>query len=94
MGTNLPAIDNVLDSLCITRSELILNVINHPLNEVVLKCPLDQLVEEIWGQQFIDLCPGKCLGKWLLNTRVRMRQCEGGDSVKYRDPFNNTVVLP
>ena len=94
MGTNLPVINNVLDSLCITRSVLVLNVINHPLDEVVLKCPLDQLVEKIWGQQFIDLCLRKCLGKWLLNTQVRTRQHEGGNSVKYRDLFNNTIILP
>jgi len=40
-------------------------VLAHPFNKVVLEHTFDELVEEIWSYQFMDVCTGEMLGEWL-----------------------------
>jgi len=41
----------------------------YPLNEVVFENSLDELVEEVWGDQFVDVCMRKVFGEWLEGWR-------------------------
>ena len=40
-------------------------VLTNPLNKVVFEYTVDELVEEIRGYQFMDVCMGEMLSKWL-----------------------------
>jgi len=44
---------------------LMLKVLTHPLNKVVFEYAFDELVEEVWSYQFMDVCVGEMLGEWL-----------------------------
>jgi len=35
---------------------LLFYVLCHPINKVVLECPLDELVQDIGGDKFVDAC--------------------------------------
>lgn len=43
----------------------VLKVLANPLNKVVFEYTFDELVEEVRGYQFVDVCAGEMLGKWL-----------------------------
>ena len=58
---------NLLDDfsgliLCICRQP---NILNDPLNEVVLERALDELVEQIRGQELMDVRTREVVCKWL-----------------------------
>lgn len=40
-------------------------VFTHPLDKVVLEHPLDELVEQVWTNQFVDICIGEVFCKRL-----------------------------
>lgn len=42
-----------------------LEVITYPLNEVILKCPFDKLMEQIWGNELIDVGAREIIGERL-----------------------------
>jgi hypothetical protein len=44
---------------------LVLKVLAHPLNKVVLEDPLDELVEQTWGNELVDVCIWKVFCEWL-----------------------------
>ena len=45
-----------------------LEVFLNPCNKVVLVRPLDGLVEEVWREEFINICAREFGGEWLGST--------------------------
>jgi hypothetical protein len=43
-------------------------VLPNPCNEVVFEGAFDQLMENIGGQEFVNVCSWKIVGEWLLMT--------------------------
>ena len=37
----------------------------NPVNEVVFKCPLDELVKKVGGNQLVDICTREVHREWL-----------------------------
>ena len=44
---------------------LLPKVLAHPLNEVVFEYTFDELVEEVWSYQFVDVCTREMFSEWL-----------------------------
>jgi len=43
-------------------------VLPDPCNKVVFEGAFDQLMENIRGQEFVNVCSRKIIGEWLLMT--------------------------
>jgi len=53
---------NVIQDYLAWRSRVLLKyVLCHPVDEVVLKRPFDELVKEIGGEKFVDVCTGEII---------------------------------
>lgn len=57
------------------RSVFVHDIIEHPLNKVILERSFDQLVEKVGGKYLVNFCSGKCLGERLLEISLMMRPC-------------------
>ena len=51
----------------------VFEIFTHPINEVIFEDAFDDLMEEIWGYQFINICVGKMFCKWLAGQVKRRR---------------------
>lgn len=68
----LPAV-NLINDPCSTSNPMsVLEILAHPFNKVVLEDTLNQLMQQIWGDQFVYICPWKVRGVWLTNLSVGM----------------------
>jgi hypothetical protein len=80
-GSNVPPVDLVKDRVSLGLAVLALEVFAYPLNKVIFKHSLDELVEEIWSYQFVNICAGKMFGEGLMKIyqgrRVMTREEEG-----------------
>jgi len=53
---------NVIQDYLAWRSRVLLKyVLCHPVDKVVLKRPFDELVKEIGGEKFVDVCAGEII---------------------------------
>lgn len=43
----------------------LLEITHNPLDKMVFEHTLNQLVKEVWGDEFIDVCMGEMFGEWL-----------------------------
>ena len=71
---------------------LFFKVLHHPLNEVVFEHSLNDLVEEVWGDQFVDVCMGKVFGKWLGDDE--MRNCRANGLMTYDHAIDDPIIFP
>jgi hypothetical protein len=62
---SIPSINVCENLLCLTLAVMSLNVFLHPVDEMILECPLDNLMEDIRGQEFMDISAGKAICEWL-----------------------------
>jgi len=54
-------------------------VLAHPLNEVVFKHPLDELVEQIWSDKLVNIGIGEVFCEGLEPISHRLREPRRGD---------------
>lgn len=89
---------NLLDDFCSLTLCLScqLNVLDYPLDEVVLERSLDELMQEIRRQEFMDVCPREVVCEWL-PEHVRLSlgaQYEYKPETTNLDSCNNTEDIP
>lgn len=71
----------------------VLKIFTHPVNEMVLEDPLDELMEEVGSDQFVYICTGKMLSEWLRKQiRVWLNGNEIGET--YYSIFDDSVCFP
>ena len=63
---NIPAVDLVKDRICLGLAMFALEIFAYPLNKVIFEYSLDELVEKVRGNQFINICTGKVFSKGLI----------------------------
>jgi len=71
-GTNImgcvgdsPPINFVQNHFAPRLSVLFLEITDNPLNKMVFEHTLDELVKQVWGDEFVDVRMGKVFGEWL-----------------------------
>lgn len=47
-----------------------LKIVYYPSDEMILKRPFDDLMEEIWGKHLVDVCAREVTGEWLLKQSL------------------------
>lgn len=62
---NIPPVNLVEDRVRLSLSMFAFKVLAHPVDEVIFEDPFDELMKEIGGYQFIDICVGKMVCKRL-----------------------------
>ena len=83
--TLLPSIDFIQDRVGFCFAVLTLKVFTHPLNEVILKHSLNELVKQIWSDKLIDVGVGEVVSK-------RLESSEGTDQLIVRGRLTATVL--
>ncbi len=58
---------------------------------MILECPLDDLVEEIGRQKFMNICSWKVMCKWLYNG---IRRAMNKRRAQYHDIVNYAILIP
>jgi len=61
----LPPIDFIQNYFTLRLPMLFFEILHHPLNKVIFEHSLDNLVKEVRGDEFIDVCMRKVLSEWL-----------------------------
>jgi hypothetical protein len=54
--------------ICVGFTMFFDEVLPNPFNEVVFEGAFDQLMENIRGQELVNVCSWKIVGEWLLMT--------------------------
>lgn len=62
---DLPTINLIQDGPTLHFSMSLLEITHNPLDKMVFEHTLNQLVKEVWGDEFIDVCMGEMFGEWL-----------------------------
>ena len=52
--------------LCMCRPVLLLKILFHPHNQVIFESTLDELVQEVQGQQLVDVGTWEIRCEWLM----------------------------
>ena len=55
--------------LCMRRPMLLLKILFHPHNQVIFESTLDELVQEVRGQQLVDVGTWEIRCEWLMQGR-------------------------
>ena len=61
----LPSVNIIQYLLCFPCRVCVKQIFHNPINQMVLKSPLDQLVKDIWCNEPMDICSGKQRCEWL-----------------------------
>jgi hypothetical protein len=63
-----------------------------PGNEMVLKGSFDELMENIWGNQFVYVCSREIVGEWLSIYVIRSHELQKTST--HNDIADQTVLIP
>lgn len=63
--TTIPSIDIIRDFLCLIWRVISIEVLVNPCNEVVLECAFNDLMKDIWRDEFIYVGSRKIFSKGL-----------------------------
>ena len=85
-------INFIQDHFTLCFSMFFSKILCHPFNEVVFEHSLDDLVQEVQGDQFVDICMGEVFSKWLRNNKMKKWQVNG--LMTYNYVVNNPVIFP
>ena len=72
-GFDVLPINLIENCVCLCLSMFAFEILTHPINEVIFEDAFDDLMEEIWGYQFINICVGKMFCKRLAGQVKRRR---------------------
>jgi len=90
----LPPVDLIQDRVGFRLSVFTHKVLTHPINKMILEHTLDELVEEVWGYQFIDIRTRKMFGEWLIGRVSESPCCNHDGTETYLDIANDPVTFP
>jgi hypothetical protein len=62
---SLPAVNLVQNLIRLSFSMFKIKVVSDPLDQMVLKCSFDKLVQQVRRQHLMDVGPRKVVCKWL-----------------------------
>lgn len=60
------AVNVIQDAGSVRARVVLLDVGFDPRYKVVFECSFDDLVQDVGGKKFVNICAWKVLGKWLL----------------------------
>ena len=71
--TNVLPVDLVKDQVHFGFPTFSFEVFDHPINKVIFEDSFNELVEDVWGDQFIDICTREMLSEWLKKAAKGLR---------------------
>lgn len=70
-GTLASPLVNIIHNLICCCSRMIgIDILSHPRYQMVLKCSFDQLMKQIWGDKFVNICTFEIICKWLKDMSI------------------------
>lgn len=90
---NVPSIDFIKNTLGLRGPMDYLQVILNPLNEVILECTLDDLMEKVGGEKFMNVCAWEPHHERLQCIDENHTRTSAG-TVTHLEIWDNTVVVP
>ena len=64
-NTSIPPVNFIKDRVCPGLSVFALKIFTHPVNEVIFKHSLNELMKDIWSDQLVNTHPREMFGKRL-----------------------------
>ena len=87
-----PPVNFIQNRFTSRLSMLFFKIVHDPLNKVVFEHAFDELVKQIWGDEFIDVRMGKMFGERLEGESDKAHQTDR--LATYNHVINNLIFFP
>ena len=90
---NIPPINLIKDWACLGLPMFTFKILAHPIDKVIFENPFDELMEEVGGYQFMNVCMGKIVCKWLVEL-VKNADTEQKWNKTHCNAADNSISFP